>query len=85
MGELEQLINTIQNPLSKQMMLERFIKLVAKARKMPNDRAHSVGVIQKMVIRLAEDLVENETRIREEVGALPVEQFRVPPEDETEE
>ena len=44
-GELEQLINAIQNPLSKQMMLERFIKLVAKARKMPNDRAHSVGVI----------------------------------------
>mmetsp|Transcript_10129 Transcript_10129/g.13758 ORF Transcript_10129/g.13758 Transcript_10129/m.13758 type:complete len:224 (+) Transcript_10129:339-1010(+) len=84
-GEVEQLIHKILNPLSKQMMLERFIKLVAKARKMPNDRAHSVGVIRKMVTRLAEDLVENETRIRDEVGALSIEQFRVPPEDETEE
>ena len=67
------------------MMLERFIKLVAKARIMPNDRAHSVGVIRKMVSRIAEDLVDAETRIREEVGALPIESFRVPAEDETEE
>ena len=66
-------------------MLDRFIKLVAKARKMPNDRAHSVGVIQKMVTRLAEDLVDAETRIREEVGAVPIESLRIPPEDETEE
>ena len=84
-GELEKLINDIQNPLSKQMMLERYIKLVAKARKTPNARAHSFGVIRQMVGRLAETLVENETSIREELGAQQIEQFRIPPEDETEE
>ena len=67
------------------MLLERFIKLVAKARIMPNDRAHSVGVIRKMVCRIAEDLVDAETRIREEVGAVPIESLRIPAEDETEE
>ena len=65
--------------------MERFIKLVSKARKMPNDRAHSFGVMRQMVGRLAETLVDHETRIREEVGAFPIETFRVPPEDETEE
>ena len=84
-GELEKLINNIQNPLSKQMMLERYIKLVAKARKTPNARAHSFNVIRQMVGRLAETLVENETTIREELGASQIELFRVPPEDETEE
>jgi len=73
------------NHLSKQMMLERFIKLVAKARIMPNNRAHCVGVIRNMVNRIAEDLVENETKIREEIGAVPIEHFRIPTEDETEE
>ena len=67
------------------MMLERYIKLVAKARKTPNARAHSFGVIRQMVGRLAETLVENETTIREELGASQIELFRVPPEDETEE
>ena len=66
-------------------MLERYIKLVAKARKMPNDRAHSFNVIRQMVGRLAETLVEKETEIREEFGAFPIEFFRVPAEDETEE
>lgn len=83
--ELENLIQKIQNPLSQQMMLERFIKLVAKARIMPNDRAHSVGVIRNMVSRIAEDLVDNETKLREELGMVAIEQFRVPSEDETEE
>lgn len=45
-GEIEKLVHSIQNPLSKQMMLERYIKLVAKARKTPNERAHSFGVIR---------------------------------------
>ena len=84
-GELEQLIVKIQNPLSKQMMLERFIKLISKARKTPNERAHSFGIIREMVGRLAETLVVEETKIREELGAAPIETFRIPPEDETEE
>ena len=67
------------------MMLERFIKLVSKARKMPNERAHSFGVMRSMVNRLAENLVDHETRIRDELGGFPIETFRVPPEDETEE
>ena len=72
-GELERLINQIQNPMSKQMMLERYIKLVSKARKTPNERAHSFSVIRNMVCRLSEALVEHETRVREEVGAFPIE------------
>ena len=67
------------------MMLERFIKLVSKARKTPNERAHSFGVIRSMVGRLADCLIDQETRVREEVGAYPIETFRVPPEDETDE
>ena len=67
------------------MILERYIKLVAKARKMPNDRAHSFGIIRQMVGRLAETLIDQETKVREEVGAAPIDLFRVPPEDETEE
>ena len=67
------------------MMLERFIKLIAKARKTPNSKAHSFGVIRNMIGRLAENLVDQETKIREEVGAVPIEVFRIPPEDETEE
>lgn len=84
-SQIEKLINQIQNPMTRQMMLERFIKLVSKARKTPNEKAHSFGVIREMVGRLAENLVEEETRVREEIGAYPIEQFRVPPEDETEE
>lgn len=82
---IEKLIGEIQNPMTRQMMLERFIKLVSKARKTPNERAHSFGVIRTMVGRLADCLVDQETKIRDEVGAFPIETFRVPPEDETEE
>ena len=57
-GVVEKLILNIQNPLSKQMMLERFIKLVSKARKTPNERAHSFGVIRQMVGRLADTLID---------------------------
>ena len=67
------------------MMLERFIKLISKARKTPNERAHSFGIIREMVGRLAETLVVEETKIREELGAAPIETFRIPPEDETDE
>jgi len=70
---VEKLICEIQNPMSKQMMLERFIKLVSKARKTPNERAHSFGVIRSMVGRLADTLVDQETKAREEVGASPIE------------
>ena len=52
---------------------------------MPNERAHSFNVMRQMVGRLAETLVEHETQVREEIGAHPIETFRVPPEDETEE
>ena len=38
-----------------------------------------------MVGRLAETMVEHETQIREDIGAYPIETFRVPPEDETDE
>ena len=55
------------------MMLERYIKLVSKARKTPNERAHSFNVIRNMVCRLSESLVEHETRVREEIGAFPIE------------
>lgn len=82
---IEKLIHQILNPLTKQMMLERFIKLVSKARKTPNERAHSFGVIRQMIGRLADTLIDQETKIREEIGAFPIEVFRVPPEDETEE
>ena len=66
-------------------MLERFIKLVQKAKKTPNERAHSFNVMRQMIGRLSETLVEQETQIREEIGAYPLDAFRVPPEDETEE
>ena len=55
------------------MMLERFIKLVSKARKTPNERAHSFGVIRQMVGRLADNLIDQETRVRDEIGAFPIE------------
>ena len=71
--------------MNKEMMLERFIKLIAKARKTPNERAHSFEVIRKMVGNLATKLVEQETKVREEIGAAANETFRVPPEEETEE
>ena len=79
------MIEKIVNPYTKQTMLDRFIKLVSKARKTPNDRAHSFNVIRGMVGRLCEQAVDTETKIREEVGSAPIETFRVPPEDETEE
>ena len=66
-------------------MLDRFIKLVSKARKTPNDRAHSFKVIRDMLGRLCEKTVDIETKVRDEAGGLPIETFRVPPEDETEE
>ena len=84
-GELEQMIEQISNPYTQRTVLDRFIKLVAKARKTPNDRAHSFNVIRTMVGRVCEQVVDTETKIRDEAGALPLEVFRVPPEDETEE
>ena len=71
--------------MNKEMMLERFIKLIAKARKTPNERAHSFEVIRNMVGTLATKLIEQETKVREEIGAAANETFRVPPEEETEE
>ena len=82
---VEKLICEIQNPMTKQMMLERFIKLVSKARKTPDERANSFGVIRRMVGRLADTLIDQETKVREEIGAFPIDTFRVPAEDETEE
>ena len=83
--ELEHMIEKIANPYTKQTMLDRFIKLVAKARKTPNDRAHSFNVIKDMVGRICEQAVDIETKVRDELGGMPIETFRVPPEDETEE
>ena len=84
-GELEKMIEKIANPYTRQTMLDRFIKLVSKARKTPNDRAHSFNVIKSLVGKIAEQVVDIETKVRDEVGGVPLEQFRGPEEDETEE
>ena len=67
------------------MLLEKFIKLVTKARKTPNERAHSNKVLREMVCRLAEATIDQESKARDECGVMQVETFRVPAEDETEE
>ena len=84
-SELEKLIEKIANPHTRQTMLDRFIQLVSRARKVPNNRAHSFGVIREMVIKVADSLVDVESQAREELGMAPLETFRVPPDDETEE
>ena len=53
-GELEKMIEKIVNPYTRQTMLDRFIKLVSKARKTPNDRAHSFNVIRNLVGKISE-------------------------------
>ena len=83
--ELEKMIEKIANVYTRRTMLDRFIKLVAKARKTPNDRAHSFNVIRDLVGRLAEQTVDAETKVRDECGGAPIDMFRVPAEDETEE
>lgn len=80
-GELEKMILQIANPYTRQTMLDRFIKLVSKAKKTPNDRAHSFNVIKTLVGKIAEQVVDVDTKVRDEVGAVPLEQFIVPSEE----
>ena len=65
------MIEKIANPYTRQTMLDRFIKLVSKARKTPNDRAHSFNVIKSLVGKIAEQVVDIETKVRDEVGGVP--------------
>ena len=53
-GELEKLIEKVSNPYNRQSLTDRLIRLVARARKTPNLRAHSFGAIADWVSRITE-------------------------------
>ena len=84
-SELEKLIENVSNPYTRQSLTDRYVRLVQRARKTPNHRAHSFEPIQKMVVRLVEQLTDQEAKARDELGLVQMESFRVPDEDETEE
>ena len=53
-GEIEKLIEKVANAYTRQSLTDRLIRLVARARKTPNLRAHSFGAIQDWVNRISE-------------------------------
>ena len=66
-------------------MFDKYVSLINRSKKIPNNRAHSYNVIRNMVQNLAKGLVDQENFVREELSLTPIEVFRVPADDETEE
>lgn len=59
-SELEQTIARIKNPYTKKTMQDRYNTFITKAKKIPNDRAHSYNAIRSMVSALARQLIDQE-------------------------
>ena len=52
---------------------------------MPNDRAHSYQVIKSAINSVIGAVANQDTVVREELGLAPLDFFRIPADDETEE
>ena len=83
--EIEKLIEKVKNPYTKRSLTEKYVQLVAGARKTPVQRAHSFGVFQELLEELAAKCVDADTRIREEMAMNLRDDFEVPSDDLTEE
>lgn len=55
---IERLINEVTNPYTRKMLLDRYVSLLNKARKTPNDRALSFSVINKLSHSFVENVVD---------------------------
>jgi len=61
---IEKLITEVANPYTKKMLSDRYVSLLCKARKTPNDRALSFSVINKLANSFVENTVEYEAKSR---------------------
>jgi hypothetical protein len=66
-------------------MQDRYNSLLARAKKIPNDRAHSYGVIRNAVQQVILSVANQDAIVREEMALAPIEYLRIPPDDETDE
>lgn len=66
-------------------MQDRYNSLLARAKKTPNDRAHSFGVIKNAMWSVVSTMAQQDAIIREEMALAPIEYLRIPPEDESDE
>jgi hypothetical protein len=53
-SEIETMIKAISNPLSQQTMFEKYNRLLARAKKIPNHRAHSYNVIKAAITNVVQ-------------------------------
>jgi len=67
---IETLITKIANPYTKKMLSDRYVSLLCKARKTPNDRALSFSVINKLAHSFVENTIEHEAKIRTQLDML---------------
>lgn len=81
---IENLISTISNPYSRQNLKERYVTLLAYAKRVPTSRAKSYETFKGIVGTIAEKFVQYELKGREELG-LTEQGFEVPDEEWTEE
>ena len=70
---IEKLINEVANPYTKKMLLDRYVSLLCKARKTPNDRALSFSVINRLSNSFVENVVDHEVKFRTQLDMLPQE------------
>ena len=64
---LEEKIDLVPNRYSKQLLRDRYIKILYSAKKVPTIRAQSYPVFRDMLMSLSEHTVELETKGREEM------------------
>lgn len=68
---IEKHVNEVSNPYTKKMLLDRYVSLLVKARKTPNDRALSFSVINKLSNSFVENAVDHEVKFRAQLEMLP--------------
>ena len=84
-SELEKLISQVENPYSRKTLEDQYFLLLQKAKRVPNDRAHSYSVIRNALSGVVSLVAYQDAIAREELNLAQLECFRIPPDDETEE
>ena len=70
---IEKLISEVANPYTKKMLSDRYVSLLCKSRKTPNDRALSFSVINKLSHSFVENAIDHEAKFRAQLDMLPIE------------
>ena len=82
---IEELIDRIQNPYTKESLQKKYVDIFYQAKKVPVDRAQSYKIFRSMVLNLSEDVIDVDEKVRRDIGAVENLGFEPVPEEQTEE